>query len=158
MDLVEVKKITNIDSENFKIITDWMYNWWGKTDGDTLEEVECFVMHTMQNDRIPQTYGIFLNNKIIGMYQFLHNDLKIRPDIYPWLADVYIDEKYRQKGFARIMLETVKNSMKDLNLKEIYLYTEYVGFYEKLGWDFVSEIDTYKKKSRIQRLYKMKLE
>lgn len=101
MDKIEFKKIVNADERVLDTTTNWMYNWWGKRDGYSFEEVKCFMEHSMQVDRLPQTHGLFLNNEIIGMYQFSYEDLSIRPDIYPWLANVYIDEKFRKKGYGR---------------------------------------------------------
>ena len=55
------------------------------------------------------------------MYQFAYEDISIRPDIYPRLANVYIDEKYRNKGLCRKAMETVKeNAKKNLDFNEIY--------------------------------------
>ena len=60
------------------------------------------------------------------MYQFSYEDLSIRPDIYPWLANVYIDEKFRKKGYGRKLLENVRNTAKEnINFDEIFLYTEH---------------------------------
>ena len=108
MEELEFKQITEINESNLNIMTNWMYNWWGKKDGYTFEKVKYYMKHSMQKDRFPQTYGLFLDNKIIGMYQFTLEDLDVRPDIYPWLANVYIDEQYRNKGYARKLLENVK--------------------------------------------------
>lgn len=111
----------------------------------------------MEN-RLPQTYGLFLDDKIIGIYQFGYEDLSVRPDIYPWLANVYIDENYRGKGYGRKLLETVNEiAQKNIDFDNIYLYTEHIGLYEKFGWVFVCEVDTFKKENRIERLYKLRL-
>lgn len=101
----------------------------GKDDGDTYEEVKCFMIHSILKDRLPQTYGLFLNEEIIGMYQFSYEDLSIRPDIYPWLANVYIDEKYRNNGYCRKMMETVKT-----NAKIIWILKKYTCIQNILGF------------------------
>lgn len=153
---LEFKQITKIDNENLNIMTNWMYNWWGKEDGYTFEGIKCFLEHSFQIDKLPQTYGIFCDGKIIGMFQFTYEDLGVRPDIYPWLANLFVDEEYRNKGVARKLLEEVKETAKKvITFETIYLYTEHVGLYEKFGWTYVSEIDTYVKKPRMQRLYKL---
>ena len=97
---LEVRKLVNVDNETLDKISEWMYNWWGKRDGYSKDAVKCFMQHSMEDNRLPQTYGTFLDNEIIGMYQFAYDDLSVRPDIYPWLANVYIDEKYRGKGYG----------------------------------------------------------
>ena len=155
---IEIKKIIDLDEENLTTITNWMYSWWGISDGLSFEAVKCFMKHSMQEKRLPQTYGLFLENKLIGMYQLAYEDLVVRPDIYPWLINVYIDDAYRNKGYGRILIESVKkNARENLPFDEIYLYTKHKGLYEKFGWQFVSEVDTFKEDFRIQGLYKLDL-
>ena len=150
----EVQKITKLSDENLNIIVDWMYKWWGKTEGYSIDELNCYILNSLQSDRLPLTYGIFDNKKIIAIYQFTYSDLDSRPDIYPWLANVYVDEQYRNKGIGKLLIESVKENIKHTNFKEIYLYTPNNNFYEKYGFDFIGKIDTFKCNPRIQNLYK----
>ena len=107
---------------------------------------------------LPQTYGLFIEEKLIGMFQFTNEDLEVRPDIFPWLACFYIDKEYRNQGMARILLEKIiELASSTLNYETLYLFTKHKGFYEKFGWDFVSEIDTEIKEPKLQRLYKLNL-
>lgn len=155
---LELKQLVNVNEDILNTITTWMYNWWGKRDGYSFEKVKCFMKHSMMEKRLPQTYGLFLDSKIIGIYQFGYEDLSVRPDIYPWLANVYIDESYRGKGYGRKLLETVNEiAQKNIDFDNIYLYTEHIGLYEKFGWVYVCEVDTFKKENRIERLYKLRL-
>ena len=59
MDNIQFKQITEIDDENLNIMTNWMYNWWGEEEGYTFDGVRCFLLHSLQKDRLPQTYGVF---------------------------------------------------------------------------------------------------
>ena len=155
---LDVKQLINIDKKTLDHIAKWMYDWWGKSDGYSYDETKCYMKHSMQKEKLPKTYGLFLDNEIIGIYQFTNVNLIVRPDIYPWLANVYIDKRYRNKGYGKKMLETVKDMAKNIkDCKEIFLWTEFKGLYEKFGWTFIDDIDTYSKESRIQRLYKLDL-
>ena len=61
-------------------------------------------------------------------------------------------------GYGRKMLESIKSiAQKNTDFEELFLYTKHVGLYEKFGWEFICEIDTYKEESRIERLYKLNL-
>lgn len=158
MDNLEFKQITELDEQNLDIMTNWMYNWWGKEEGYTFESIKCYLKHSFQKDRLPKTYGVFYDEILVGMFQFTYSDLEIRPDIYPWLANLYVDEKYRNKGLARVMLEKVNEIARtSLNFNELYLFTKHIDLYEKFGWTYISELDTYTKNPRIQKLYKLKL-
>lgn len=156
MNNLEFRQIIEIDKQNLDIMTNWMYNWWGKEDGYTFDSVKCFLEHSFLKDRLPKTFGLFHNGRIIGMFQFTYEDLEVRPDIYPWLANLYVDEEYRNKGIGRILLEKVNEVSKtSLNFNELYLFTKHIGLYEKFGWVYISDLDTYTKNPRIQRLYKL---
>ena len=158
MDNLEFRQIIEIDNDNLDIMTNWMYKWWGKEEGYTFDGVKCFLEHSFQKNRLPKTYGLFHNGRIIGMFQFTYEDLEVRPDIYPWLANLYVDEEYRNKGIARILLEKVKEIAKSsTKFKELYLFTKHTGLYEKFDWEYISELDTHIKIPRIQRLYKLTL-
>lgn len=157
MDL-EFKQLIDIDDKTLDIIIRWMFDWWEKDEGYSYEKLRYFMKHTMQKDKLPQTYGLFLDNQIIGMYQFTFSDLDVRPDIYPWLANLYIDEKYRGKGYGRILIENAtKKAQEIIKDDEIFLFTEHVGLYEKFGWKYLCDINTFNEVFGTERLYKLKI-
>ncbi len=159
MENLEIKQILeDIDEESFSKMIEWMDDLWGKEDGNTREEIEYFMRYSFNKDKLPRTYGLFLNGKIIGMYQLSYHDYDLRPDIYPWLCNVYIDEHYRGKGYARYMLNNAVNLAKEIiDFDEIFLYTKHINLYEKFGFEYISDIDMFRKNPRIQRLYRLKL-
>ncbi len=153
-----VRQITAPSPEEFQQIAKWMYQWWGIAEGYSMEEIHCYLKHGFNTDKFPRTYGLFLGNLLIGCFQFTLNDFELRPDIYPWLANLYIDKNWRGKGYGNILIEGAKSmANKTLPYKHIFLYTEHTGLYEHFGFQFVEEIDTLKKVPRIQRLYKLVL-
>ena len=155
---LEFKQLIDIDDNTLDIITVWMLDWWGKDQDYSYEKLRYFLEHTMQKDKLPQTYGLFLDGKIIGMCQFSLEDLDVRPDIYPWLANLYIDEKYRGKGYGRILIENAtKKAYEIVKYDEIFLFTEHVGLYEKFGWEYIEDIETFNTNWGIQHLYKLKI-
>lgn len=156
MDIL-IKKIESKDEECFDILCNWQYNWWGIIDNYSYEHVVRYMENSMCSDKIPQTYVAFIDNIPVGMYQIQIHDLDTRPDIYPWLANLYVDEKYRGCGVCKEMIEHAKTVLKSLNIKEIFIYTKHTGLYEKYGWKFLYEVDTFKDYSPKQRLYKYEI-
>jgi GNAT superfamily N-acetyltransferase len=156
MDL-KIEQLTSPDSPAFKKLVEWHYNWWGKYSNSSRESVETFCKSALCRDKIPQTYIALLNGEVVGSFQFCMSDeIWTRPDIYPWLCNVYTDEKYRGKGICAKMMEHVKPIAKKLLIKELYLHTSHVGLYEKYGWQFVEMLDTYGASDAQQkRLYKL---
>ena len=156
MDNLEFRQIIEIDNNNLDIMTGWLYKWWGEEKGYTSDGVKCFLKHSFQKDRLPKTYGLFHKERIIGMFQFIYEDLQVRPDIYPWLANLYIDEEYRNKGIGRILLKKISEIARtSVDFDELYLFTKHIGLYEKFGWEYISELDTHIENPRFQRLYKL---
>lgn len=154
-------KIIRLENSNNKIfdkICEWNYNWWGIRNHESFEEVKCGLEHSLNTDRLPQTFVALIDDEPVGMYQLsMCEDLNSRPDIYPWLINVYVDEFYRGKHVCRELMKTVEENAKKAGLKELYLYTKHIGLYEKFGWKFVEEVRTFREDSPIERLYKLEI-
>lgn len=155
---MEIIRLEDSNNYIFDTILKWNYNWWGIRNNNSLEEVECFLKHSLCTEKLPQTYVALINNEPVGMYQIsMSDDLDSRPDIYPWLINVYVDEKYRGKNICRRLMLSVNENAKKANLKELFLYTKHIGLYEKFGFEFVEEVKTFKKDSPIERLYRLEI-
>ncbi len=151
-----VKKLTTITEEELSKMTDWMYEEWGLDEGFNKENIACKLRHSLQEYQYPQTYGLFLENTLIGMYQFTLDDLPARPDIYPWLANVYIAQEYRQKGYSNILLSSViEYAKKYLPTNKLFLYTKHTHLFEKYGWEFLGLIEPYQPNLGQQRFYRL---
>ena len=120
MDLT-VERLVEADDEMLDIMTGWMYHWWGKDEGRSWEEVRCYMEHGIPKGRMPQTFGMFLDGTLIGMYQFRLDDLFVRPDLYPWLANVYLEPAYRNKGYGAALMESIHRNAKTLPFQELFL-------------------------------------
>ncbi|WP_312071160.1 GNAT family N-acetyltransferase [Anaerotignum propionicum] len=134
-------------------ICSWFYHWWGEQEGFSMDKMEAYVLHSLCEDRIPQTYILLADEELVGVYQLSVMDLDVRPDIYPWLINVYIDKPYRGKGYLNLLMQSAKENCRRLGIKEIFLYTTHEGLYEKYGLRFKEEFDTFIEGNEIQRLY-----
>lgn len=154
-------KIVRLEDSNnaiFEKILEWNYNWWGIRDGKSLEEVRCNLQHSLNKERLPQTFVALIDEEPTGMYQIaMTDDLDSRPDLYPWLINVYVDEKFRGQNVCRALMNTVSENAKKTNLQELYLYTKHMGLYEKFGWQFIGEVRTFREESPIERLYRLEI-
>ena len=152
--MIKVERIT--DPRHLDRMTAWMHAWWGEREGYSAEAVRCYLSHGLKAEGLPQTFGLFLDDELIGMYQITMSDLFVRPDLYPWLANVFIDAKYRGCGYGHTLLLSVAENAKMLGLRELFLFTTLTGIYERYGWNHAGEIDTFLQ-PRIQQLYRLAL-
>lgn len=143
----------------FEQLVDWNYNWWGKATGKSKEMVRYQLEHSLcTGNRLPQTFVALMDEKPVGMYQLsMGDDLFGRPDLYPWLINVYVDEAFRGRNICRAMMESVPMAAKQAGLSDLYLYTHHVGLYEKFGWEFAELVPTFHADSPMERLYRLQL-
>ncbi len=153
---MEIIKLLEDKGAIFEKIVEWNYNWWGAPNKKTIDEVRCVMAHSVNEKRLPQTFVAIIDGEPVGMYQLsMHDDLVSRPDIYPWLINVYVDEKFRGRDICRRLMETVEKNAKNAGASELYLYTNHIGLYEKFGWEYIEDVKTFKEDSPTARLYRL---
>lgn len=142
MNNVLIKKVINPTKEILNLTTEWMFNWWGIEGKYSYNDVFTYMTNSFNESKLPQTYLLFLGDTIIGMYQFTYRDLFIRPDIYPWVANLYIDKRYRGQGYGRILIESVKNQARNnTDFDKLFLYSNHDNLYERFGWKCIDIVD-----------------
>lgn len=155
MSRIKIVKVTEEDTDFIEIITDWLYNWWGKIEGYSKQAIKEYSKRAVCEKKIPHTFIALMDGKPVGMYHIVMGDCKVRPDIYPWLSDVYVDIQFRGQGIGKILIESVYEKAKGLGLKKIFLYTHLDNVYEKYGWKFVEYFNPFTSPKGEQKLYSL---
>ena len=124
---MEIIRLENENSPYFEAVYDWNYAWWGVRDGISPAEVRCTLAHSLnRGDRLPQTFVAVEDGQALGMYQLsMIDDLYCRPDLYPWLIDVYVAEPFRGRGVGRKVVRALMDrgrvlGYETLGVREIY--------------------------------------
>lgn len=71
---MKVIRLEDKNNDIFNKICEWNYNWWGIKNGNSIEEVECYLEHSLCENRLPQTYVAMIDNEPVGMYQITMSD------------------------------------------------------------------------------------
>lgn len=58
------------------------------------------------------------------------------PELSPWIGFVYTSEKYRGCRNAGKLITHICDTLKQENIRKVYVSTEEVGLYEKYGFSF----------------------
>ncbi|MFY0652106.1 MAG: GNAT family N-acetyltransferase [Cyclobacteriaceae bacterium] len=128
-------ELINKEGDFLKKGIEYFWKKWGNESNFNFYK-DC-IENSLSDDRsLPKFYLIIDENKIIGSYALLINDLISRQDLIPWFACLFVDEDYRNRGLAN---EIIKHSMiesRKRGFDTLYLSTELDGFYEKKGWEY----------------------
>jgi N-acetylglutamate synthase-like GNAT family acetyltransferase len=79
-------------------------------------------------------FELLLNNKLIGAVSICKSDLGDYT-----LEYLAINENYRNKGYATMLIEFIFAKMKKLNINKIYLFAHIYKLYEKTGFIFTKD-------------------
>lgn len=131
--MLDIKIINDINNSYIKEINDLLIKW---QNTDNLKNINNGII----NNTFPITIILLLNNKLIGFYQILEHD-NDQSSYTPWIANVYIKEKYRGLGYGRKLIESIPKFMENLHIKTIYLHTKHINLYEKFGFIKQQELD-----------------
>ncbi|MGN0587116.1 MAG: GNAT family N-acetyltransferase, partial [Oscillospiraceae bacterium] len=132
---------------------EWFHDKWG-----IAAEVYADSMRmSLDTDcGVPMWYIITDGGNIIAGLGVIENDFHKRPDLTPNICAVYVDEAYRGRGLMRALLKRAVRDLARHGAKYTYLITDYVGLYEKCGWEFYGMVE--ENDGRSTRMYYIKTE
>ncbi|QGK74726.1 GNAT family N-acetyltransferase [Flavobacterium sp. SLB02] len=114
---------------------------------------DCISHSINAKDSLPQWYLLKYNNEIIGCAGLITNDFISRMDLYPWVCAIFIDEKHRGNNYSKLLIEKAKEDSKNAGFQNLYLCTDHIGFYEKMGFNYIGQgYHPWEEESRIYQI------
>ena len=137
-------KIENIQRNKRFIpqISSWIYSEFiiGHIPDIEIKDIEQAIKNRKFNE-IPMTLICLEGQNCIGTISIFSNDLSKLPQLTPWIAALYIDKNYRNKGIGKQLIIEAEYIVKNLGYNELYLRTETASeYYIKLGWNKIQEL------------------
>lgn len=100
---------------------------------------DCITHALDTKSSLPHWYLLLEGETIIGCAGLIPNDFISRMDLWPWLCALYIEEDYRGKNLASLLLEKAKTDARVAGFDTLYLCTDHVGYYERFGFHYLAE-------------------
>lgn len=72
-------------------------------------------------------------DELVGFISIFPHDCSEEPDLEPWYATMYVKEKFRGRGYSKILNEAILEEARCRGIKTLYLKTSLEGYYEKFG-------------------------
>ncbi len=133
---IKIELLTK-ESELLEKGINYFWKCWGNDSNFNFYN-DCIMNSLHDKVSLPSFYLLINGQDIIGSYALLTNDIISRQDLLPWFACLFVDEEFRNRGYAKEMLI---HGLKEANKKgfdKLYLSTDLKGFYEKKDWGLFS--------------------
>lgn len=100
------------------------------------------ISHCIKGDKtVPQWYVVLdEKSEIAAGAGVIKNDFHNRKDLSPNLCALYVEQKHRRQGIALCLLNEVRQDLKNMGVRRLYLVTDHTNFYEKCGWEFLTMV------------------
>ena len=113
-------------------VIDWLDHEFGDTSSRNF--FKGIIEHSLVEHKLPITFVAIENGVLLGTVGIWRGDLLSRQDLCPWLSALVVNPVYRKSGIGQVLQKHVLEYCKSLGYKELYLYTDLKGYYEKSGW------------------------
>ncbi len=141
MDNIIIHNLADVP-EHIPVVAGWLNEEWGAIRSELIDQTLDLLARSALKDRWPFVLVALKNGIPIGTASLILDDMRTRPDLTPWLADVYVAKTARKGGIGRKLVETVELEASRLGLETIYLFTaSNTALYEFLGWGLLESAE-----------------
>jgi len=130
----------------------YFYSKWGRTENYPFY-LDAISHSSEPGKPLPRFYLLLKDEKVVGCYALLTNDLVSRQDLFPWLGCLFIEESDRGQQLGNMLMQHGIAEAGKLGFKTLYLTTDHDGYYEKYGWQRIEDCyDFWGNSSRIYQI------
>lgn len=134
MEILEIRQRMDLFDQAVKAF----WEPWGNEQNYPFYE-DCIRHSCLTTEELPRFYIALQEDMIIGTCALLRNDLNSRQDLCPWLGCLYVDPEHRGNRLGALLLNHAVREAARKGYPYLYLTTDLEGYYEKYGWNHVSE-------------------
>ncbi len=143
---MEIINITNNNLYLREYITLCLLEWSpNKHKNDMDSYIERKIDNITNGDRVITVLGLIDNSKLIGFISLFKYDGDLHKELTPWYATMYVKKEYRNKGYSRILNDSIIEEARRLGYSKLYLKTDLVNYYEKFNAKFIEYMDNGEK-------------
>lgn len=120
------------------MVAGWIWDEWARHEpGVTRDACEAGVHASLGSAALPCFLAAYADDQPIGCASIIAADLPSRPDLGPWLANVFVTPSWRGRGVGTALIRTATSAGCAL-AGTLYLYTfDTAGHYARLGWELL---------------------
>jgi predicted N-acetyltransferase YhbS len=138
-------QILNIKSHSELIpeVAAWLFHEWGHlTPGASVERNIQRLQDRCLNNTLPLTFVAVEDGQPVGTISLVPDDLKIRPDLTPWVASVFVPPTVRNRGIGSQLMQFGEQQGREFGYVKLYLFTpDKQHMYARLGWQRMADVE-----------------
>jgi len=106
-------------------------------------DYECFLRRAAISSALPAVLIAMRNDDFIGSVNLLENEMPIRPELSPWMGQLFVIDGERDRGVGRILVDAAIAHAATLGYRRLHLFTSGTlpQFYNSLGWKPLETIE-----------------
>jgi len=122
--------------EFFDSVADRIWRAWWQPNGHPLEYITGRLKENMLDTPIPLALVAHHGGTFLGTASVIASDRDERPDLTPWVAAVWVEQRARGTGIGGALVERATQTCFALGFPRAYLCARprMTRFYERLGW------------------------
>jgi GNAT superfamily N-acetyltransferase len=125
--------------EFFDPVADRIWRAWWEPNGHPLVYIRGRLEENMQDTPIPLALVAHHSGTFLGTASLIASDLDERPELTPWVAAVWVEERARGQGIGAALVDAAAHASFTLGFSRTYLCARarMTHFYERLGWTLI---------------------
>lgn len=125
--------------EFFDAVADRIWRAWWEPNGYPLDTIRGRLKQNLQDTPIPLALVAHDGGTFLGTASLIASDLDERPDLTPWVAAVWVEERARGHGVGAALADAAAHACFALGFARAYLCARprMTEFYQRLGWTLV---------------------
>ena len=135
---VQIYELTDKDKELWNQVSEYAGNCSWQATGQHLSD------KMKRNDFLEweRVFAAFSGNMIVGFCAFTKVSSTLGEKYSPYIGFLFVDEAYRGKHIGRELCFSAVRYAGSKNFDKVYLYSDLVNYYEKMGFEKIGEEDT----------------
>ncbi|MGE0652464.1 MAG: GNAT family N-acetyltransferase [Alphaproteobacteria bacterium] len=129
--------------EHVDLVVDWNFRFWGPVTARSHAGYVERVRGYLSRGPLPIVLVALADGKPAGTVSVNLDDMSTRPDLGPWVANLYVDPAFRGRGVGSALVRAAEDAARAAGHARIFLYTpDQERMYTRLGWRVIDR-DVY---------------
>lgn len=126
------------------ILARWHFDHWGSLTGtNSFDAYVALLTKAAQSRAVPSVLVAMDGAELAGSANLRACDLPVRPNLTPWLGQLFVAPRYRRQGVGAALVRAVLDRAHQCDYPRVYLFTSGTlpEYYRRLGWRALERVE-----------------